>query len=112
MVTIKHWHGALKAALPIIACLFLLFPAGSVICNCVQDEHGLVIVLPSLASRPDLTKVVVTCSTDVIDLDQHRARGEMHKICFAFYHSFSRDTRFTKEVYQAFIKQCQHLNLE
>ena len=36
----------------------------------------------------------------------------MHKICFAFYHSFFRDTRFTQDAYQALKQSHQGLDLK
>jgi len=67
----------------------------------MQDQHNLVHVDPPLAFCRDLTQVEVTCTTTVIDINQHEDRGRMRRNCFAFRLSHWLDRRFSKESCQS-----------
>ena len=76
-------------------------------CCLMQDHHGLINLTPPLAFWPDLLQVMVTCTTDVSDVNKHADRDRMRKNCLACYYSYLRDRprRFTEQVSQALKEQ-------
>ena len=76
------------------------------VCNAnLQDEYNLVHVDPPLAFCTDLTKVKVTCTATVVDINEHENSEKMRKSCFAIFFSHYIDKRFTEQSCQALKEQ-------